>query len=311
MIRLTYWLILVTLTFSSGALIAHENDEQLKVSNIAYLPYAGDFFIRSEWSYENSSSRTEFPAQTLPNSTVWPAASISAPKTQYYTELSLKYGVTDRVALGAAGRYMLLSQTATNYEGGAGLPASTSSENNGFYQPALNISARLLGTRSNEWFVNLEGRFQPGLTNGSPVASPQDSFISILGAGLNAGDFTGMLVLYGGYTSPKTVSGISYNETKISGVQAMLQLDFDDFYLRPIGGFVKFFDAASENNVILRQVQPFIRGELGFPVGESSVLNFAVEQKLPLNATVSTNGLYGTSTYAGTLTLSFSLASVF
>ena len=91
----------------------------------------------------------------------------------------------------------------------------------------------------------------------------------------------------------------------------MLQLDFDDFYLRPIGGFVKFFDAASENNVILRQVQPFIRGELGFPVGESSVLNFAVEQKLPLNATVSTNGLYGTSTYAGTLTLSFSLASVF
>jgi len=287
------------------------NDALLKVSSPAYLPYAGDFFFRNDWTYENTSSRTEFPMQTLPNSTVWPAATISAPKTEYYTELSFKYGLTDRVSLGAGGRYMLRSQAETKYEGGAGLPASTSTEGNGLYQPTVAATFRLLGARSNEWYLNVEGRFQPGMSSGPAFASAQNTFVGLAGGGWNSGDFTCMLALYGGYSAAKSVNGINYAERDIAGGQLMMQFDFEDFYLRPVGGFMKFFDSTSESNPILRQIQPFVKGEVGFFVGEDTVLSAAVEQKLPLSAAVSTNGLSGKSYYEGMLTVSLSLSSVF
>lgn len=293
------------------SLFADEDDEPLKISNPAYLPYAGDFFFKNDWSYEHSSSSTEFPTQTLASSATWPAATISAPKTLYFTEFSLRYGITDRISLGAGGRYMLRSQTATNYEGGLNLPASSSSDSSGFYQPMLTAAARLLGARSNEWYVNFEGRFQPGMPNGSSVASPQNTFVSILGAGWNSAEWTFTAVFYGSHTAATTVNGTNYTDTDIVGGQLMLQYDFEDFYFRPVGGVFKLVDATSESNPILRQAQPFVRGELGVFITDTSLLVFSIEQKFPLSAPVMTSILTGKSYYAGTLTISLGLASAF
>lgn len=306
--------LLLVVVCGSGGLSAAPG-EKLEVSNFMYEPYAGDLYVRNEWAYEYSSSRTELPAQVVNiggTPVNWPQASIESPKKKVYTELMAKYGIADWLSIGFGGRYMLEQKTATSFEGGLNLGPNTSASGSGFYQPNFSLGFRFAGTEKEDWYLNFELRYQPGMRNDNTnIASPQDTYIALAGLAANSGNWTYGLASYVGYSQPINYNGVSYTEFDIAGGQGMLQYDFMPFYVRGIAGALKFFDATSQNNPILKQFQPFVRGEFGVLMNDSTVFNAMLDCKLPLSAGMNTNGISGTSYYNGTITVSLSVASTF
>ncbi len=311
--RFFFLLLLACLPGIGGAFAA--SGEKLEISNLSYEPYAGDLYVRNEWSYEYMSSRTELPAQTanIGGTPVnWPQASIESPKKKIYTELMAKYGIADWLNIGLSGRYMLEQNSATTYQGGLNLGPSTSASGSGFYQPYFSLGFRFAGTEKEDWYLNLELRYQPGLRNNNAgISSPQDTYIALCGLAANSGNWTYGVALYVGYSQPTNYNGVSYTEFDVGGAQGMLQYDFLPFYIRGSIGALKFFDSTSQSNPILKQSQPFLRAELGLLINESTVLNALLDGKLPLSSGINTNGLSGTSYYNGTVTGTISVASTF
>ncbi|MBV6493663.1 MAG: hypothetical protein LDLANPLL_01686 [Turneriella sp.] len=304
------WYLLLWAFFSISRLSADDDGNfPLEVANVAYSPYAGEFLIKSEWLYEYSLSYIHLPTQMVGLAS-WPDAEIRSPKDQYFTELTLKYGITDRISLATSGKYLLSLQESTTNRGGFGLPADTSSEKSGFERTTVGVAGRILGTRSDEWYLNVEGRFQPGIKNGSAVTSPQDAYIGIVGAGWNSGDFTCVLAAYGAHAPSTSSKGVEYRRSDAVAGELIFQFDFEDLYLRPAFGMLKLVDSTSQDNPILRQAQTYLRGDFGFYVGESTVLNIGVDRKFPLSAQMAMGPLNGTVFYEGATTVSLSLVSV-
>lgn len=241
---------------------------ELPVSSPFFRPYEGDFSIEMGVGYKAQSSRLTIPALDSARETMSKEAS---------TGVALNYGVTEYFSIGVSGKFMAdqdysLIQSGPAFAGNPG----SNSRNQGFYDAGVQLGLRMLGTRTDEWFVNLDMGFLPGLAdaNNFLFSWPHNQYLAgiTLGRNIEAWSF-GILSAMQYYAPSALDKSDEKNNQLLSNSQLFVQVDFASLYVRTSAGVVKFLDSRSNENALKKKIFPTGQVEMGFPFTDTCVLS--------------------------------------
>jgi hypothetical protein len=226
----------------------------------------------SFWNWERRTDR-------MPTKITIPALA-SARETlskEVASSVVLQYGITESFSLGISGKYMIDQDYQTVQSGiaFAGDPGK-SSHNQGFYDVGFQLGLRILGTRTEEWFVNLDLGFLPGIvdSNNFLFTTPNNQFLSRLIVGKDNGSWsTGVQANVQYYAPSVHDKGDEKNNQLLSSSLLFTQIDSDSLYVRLSAGVVKFLDSRSNENAVMKQFFPAAQTEIGFPFSDTCVLS--------------------------------------
>lgn len=246
---------------------AGEETGELSLTSPFYLPYAEEFTVEGGIAVYSRGTKIELLSLSGTRETSSKAG---------YAALTARYGFTDRIALGVFAKYMIRQDFAQTQTGVLAASPAIRSTNNGFYDIGFSLSARLLGTRREEWYLNVEAAFAPGIrdNNNFSFSYPNNQYVSKLSFGRGVGDWTfGVIgsVLY--YQSSSYDTTNEKNDETMGAAQLLLQYDFPRFYFRLSPGVVKFLDNRSNTDALKKKVFPAGTVELGFPLSDDSLLS--------------------------------------
>lgn len=241
---------------------------ELPVSSPFFRPYEGDFALELGAGYKVQSSRLAIPVLDSARDTV---------SKEVSTGVALNYGVTEYISIGVSGKYMAdqdysLRQSGVAFAGNSG----SASRNQGFYDAGFQMGVRMLGTRTGEWFVNLDMGFLPGITdaNNFLFSWPHNQYLAGITIGKNVDSWSFGILSATQYFAPSALDkSDEKNDQLLSNNQIFVQADFDSLYLRASAGMVKFLDSRSNENTLKKKVFPTGQIEIGFPFSDTCALS--------------------------------------
>lgn len=241
---------------------------ELPVSSPFFRPYEGNFSLELGAGYKAQSNRLTIPALASVRDNVTKEAS---------TGVALNYGVAEFFSLGVSGKFMAeqdytLAQSGAAFAGNPG----SSSSNRGFYDAGFQLGLRLLGTRTEEWFVNVDLGFLPGIqdSNNFLFSWPHNQFLGGLLVGKNLADWSFGVSATAQYYSPSDVDkSDDKNNQLLSNSQLFVQADLDILYIRLSGGAVKFLDSRSNENGLKKKLFPTGQVEVGLLFSDACALS--------------------------------------
>ncbi len=241
---------------------------ELPVSSPFFKPYEGDFLLELGMSYKIQSSTLTLPALSSTRETRTKESA---------TGFALTYGIAEYFSMGVSGKYMAdqnysIAQSGIAFAGNPG----TQSRNKGFYDPGFQLGIRALGTRTEEWFFNIDLGFVPGIkdSNNFLFSWPNDQYLAGLLVGKDFGQWSVGLISTAQYYAPSSLDkSDEKNNQLLSNNQMFVQLDCELLYIRLSGGTVKFLDKASNENAVKKKFFATGTAELGLPFSEQSALS--------------------------------------
>jgi hypothetical protein len=241
---------------------------ELPVSSPFFRPYEGDFSLEWGVGYKFQSSSLAIAALDSARETATKELS---------TAMALNYGLSESFYLGVSGKYMLYQDYRLTQSGVAfvGKPGANLI-NQGFYEPGFHLGARLLGTRSEEWFINLDLRFQPGLNdaNNAYFSVPNNQYQASMLIGRDFEAWAIGIVSVMQYYSPSALdTNGERNDQVLSTSEVFAQVNADFLYLRASAGIVKFLDRRSNESAVKKKTFPTGQLEIGFPFTDTCVLS--------------------------------------
>ncbi|GAB4440095.1 MAG: hypothetical protein OHK0011_22600 [Turneriella sp.] len=237
------------------------------MSNPFFRPYEGEFFLEWGFGYKRELFSAAIPALSSSQKTL---------SKEVASTLSLSYGITESWALGVMGKYMIdqnysVMQSGIAFAGNPGV----AEHNRGFYDAALMMSFRFLGTRTEEWFANLDLAFFPGIKdkNNFRFTVPNDQYLGVLMLGKDFEDYALGLLSTAQYFAPSALDTENRKNNQFLIVsQVFIQGKLDLFYTRLAGGAAKFLDRASNDSPVKEKFLPVAQAEIGIAFDEKTAL---------------------------------------
>lgn len=280
--------------------------DELPVNSPFFKPYEGDFFIEIANSYQTQNSRLAIPAIS---------SSREVALRESFTTLALLYGVTENFTIGFIGKYMWQRLERIEHKGlaFAGNPSS-SSRDSGFYDPGFVLGVRFWGTRSEEWFVNMDFSFIPGLrdANNFKFTWPQNQYTARMAVGSNNPNWSyGLLLLTQFYDSSELDTDNQKNNQILGSGQLFFQFDVEDLFIRCAAGTIKFLDSHSNKNTIKRRFFPTASAELGILLSDAAALSagitYVAGARGDLEIAIFTANMEATPIWQGTVAIAWRL----
>lgn len=268
MIRYTVIFFTCLSTLIAAGRVSAVPGNELPVSSPFFRPYEENFFLALRTYYTVQSTRLTIPTFD----------SVSETRSkEISTGATLTYGVTEHFSIGVLGKYMINQDYRVTRSGVAftGNPGEAS-RNAGFYDAGFQAVLRLLGTRTEEWFFDIEAGFLPGLKdrNNFRFTLPHNQYIAVITIGKNTEVFSYGIVSVIHYYSPSALDTENEkNNQVLNNSQFLVQIDFGSMYLRVSAGAIKFLDRRSNENAVKKQFFPAGQFEIGFPFDETCALN--------------------------------------
>lgn len=242
--------------------------DELPVNSPFFKPYEGNFFIDIATSYRTQDAKVTIPVLS---------SSLETATREAFTAMTLLYGVTENFTVGILSKYMWQYRERAAYSGiaFAGNPGS-SSLNNGFYDLGFALGFRFLGTRSEEWFINLDVAFLPGLrdSNNFKFTWPQNQYAANMVVGTNTANWSYGLTFFAQFYDSSPLDKDNEKNNQItSSAYAFVQAELDGAFVRLGAGIFKFLDAASNRNAVRRNFFPAAVMEWGLLLSESAAIS--------------------------------------
>lgn len=243
------------------------------------------------------------------------SSSREATVRESFTAMTLLYGITENFTIGLIGKYMWQRLERIEHRGPAFADnPGSSSHDSGFYDPGFVLGTRLLGTRSEEWFVNLDFAFTPGLrdANNFKFTWPQNQYTARMVVGSNNPNWSyGLLLFTQFYDSSELDKDNQKNNQIFGSGQLFFQFDIDGLFFRCSAGAVKFLDSQSNKNAIKRQFFPTASAELGILLSDAAALSAGVTYvagaRGDLEVAIFTANLEVTPIWQGTVAIAWRL----
>lgn len=239
--------------------------EDLPLSNPFYQPYAGDFYVETGLGYHLLKTQAAFNN-----------VNYNSKESNISSTLNVKYGITDRFIAGVSTDVLIQNDFEESLSGAIPNPSNTSATERGLVQPSISMLGRLLGTRREDWILDIQGQFRLGNKDSKnyQVFFPNNEIDAQIGLGSNSGNWTYAItshIQYWQFSSLDTKN--DKNDKVATATQLQLQYDFSIFYIRSGGGVIKYLDQRSASSPILSKALAVFSAELGIVPSDGLVIN--------------------------------------
>jgi len=241
--------------------------EELNLRSPFYRPYAGDWIARMQGQYTS---------QNFSMNLTFPQGSKSTQTDDYSSILTLGYGITNRISTAVSAKYTFAQPYNETNTGVLAAKGDEHSAKSGFADPTISLTGRLWGTMRDEWTLNVDVAFAPGITdaNNFRISTPNNRFAASLLFGRNFSNFTlGVQESFSYYQDSTVDTTNQKNGQQILASALLAQYDFFNFYFQVTGAMINFVDTRSQSDALRKRPLANFGGTLGFECSDNLLVS--------------------------------------
>lgn len=275
--------------------VASDGDRaaQLSVSNPFFMAYKNQWYFELDTVEQRYTNRISLAAQTV-SGIPFPASTAESRSIDTRLGGEVRYGITDRIIAGVRGNYLVDREGFSTYTGIFSSSTTTSTTpKSGFMNPSLGLVGRLLGTKRDEWYVDLIGTYTPGIKSSdkNALTNPAANYDAGLALGRNAGPLTIGINAIVSYSPETTYNGFTYRSTTAILSEGIVQYEFGQAFINALVGLVKYVDPNSANDPLSGKVRTFLAVQMGVNVTQNLFAKASFGWLMPVSAETTSSGL--------------------
>lgn len=272
MLRYSRKLLLLVLFLPMAIFSQTETDAyEWTLASPFYTAYADDWVVKLETVARQQGYDVNFSLTDAEKTTR---------KTEVFSELSLTYGIFESLAVGTTAKAMFQQKTVETATGFLKNTPLQNTTENGFYDPSFFVTTRLLGTMQNEWTLNVQLAFAPGIEdpNNGKLSTPNNRYLAALLFGKDWRSWSfGTMAIFQYHQKTTSPRGKDQNDQQTLAPNVFIQYDIGSLYFRSNTGVSLFLDSASRENPIRRNTFLLVGGELGLLAADNFLVKLGLQ----------------------------------